>query len=153
MREEVWKTVRDFSDYEVSNMGRVRRRGSEKFLKPSKHHLGGYRVNLYRNGVQRGYFIHRLVAEHFLPDYNQNRSIAFKDGNFENYRVDNLVVGDQARPGHSRDLQIEIVETGERFSSAHKVAKHIGGQSTNVLRVMYGTLKKHKGYTFRYVKV
>lgn len=74
---EHWKTVKCFSDYEVSDFGRVRRiknaknNHTPKVLSPRNNgaRQDGYLyVALYREGERHNLAIHILVANAFLPN-------------------------------------------------------------------------------------
>jgi len=80
--------------YEVDSQGnvyscktnRARRKG---ILKP--HEKNGYlAVNLILNGKTKHYYIHRLVAEAFIPNPDSLREVNHKDTNKHNNCVDNL---------------------------------------------------------------
>ena len=74
MEEEIWKPIKDFEGYyEVSNIGRVRslnyrNTGKEKVLKNIECSNGYLMVNLTKNGKQKQFKVHRLVAEAFIPN-------------------------------------------------------------------------------------
>ena len=74
MEEEVWKPIKNYEGlYEVSNMGRVKNlnykgSGKEKILKNIKRREGYLMVILTKNGKRRGFLVHRLVAEAFIPN-------------------------------------------------------------------------------------
>ena len=74
MEEEIWKPIKDFEGYyEVSNIGRVRslnyrNTGKEKVLKNIECSNGYLIVNLTKNGKQKIFKVHRLVAEAFIPN-------------------------------------------------------------------------------------
>ena len=75
---EIWKEVKGFEDYEISNLGRVKslarivttvkgsRNYKEKFLKPSISGCGYLKVNLYKDTKAKTKKIHKLVAIAFL---------------------------------------------------------------------------------------
>lgn len=88
--DELWKPVAGYEDlYEVSNHGRVRRK-VWKILK-SKTEKGGYqRINLCKNGIQKPFLIHRLVAEAFVPNPNNHTIVNHIDERPQNNRADNL---------------------------------------------------------------
>lgn len=69
---EKWKTIKGFEAYEVSDLGRVRRvKGGQgaragKILRPrgSSYKM----VSLYKDDVAHAVYIHRLVAQTFIPN-------------------------------------------------------------------------------------
>ena len=94
--KEIWKAIKDYEGkYEVSNLGRVKslertsrlnRKIKERILAP-REHTGGYlRVQLSR----KDFYIHRLVAETFIPNPENKPMVNHKDGNKHNNCVDNL---------------------------------------------------------------
>lgn len=91
---EVWKRVvinNQVLDYEVSDLGRVKRRLYGKILKERKI-AGGYsNVCLGHKGVIYRISIHRLVALTFLgPPLKKNLVVHHKDENPANNNVTNL---------------------------------------------------------------
>lgn len=107
---EVWKVINhpsigDYSNYEISNFGRIKSRnfnntGKEKLLKGVK--TAGYlRVCLYHKpDKQKLFLVHRLVALMFLPNPNPkdkpciNHKIEGDEGksmNFVFFKQDGLV--------------------------------------------------------------
>ena len=45
--DEIWKQIKDYPKYEVSNLGNVRNINTKKLLKPRRTARGYYRVALY----------------------------------------------------------------------------------------------------------
>lgn len=99
-----FRDVKGFeNDYEVSNYGHVRskerilicKNGSKKFI-PSKilsqaDNGKGYKfINLWKNNKQHRYYIHRLVAETFIPNNDNLLEINHIDRNTSNNKVSNL---------------------------------------------------------------
>ena len=54
-RDEIWKTVNDYPDYEVSNMGRFRNKRNGSILNGSKNHNGYIHIGFTKDGVQYFY--------------------------------------------------------------------------------------------------
>lgn len=88
--KEIWKNIKDYEGlYQVSNLGNVKSLKTNKCLyySKSKNYL---RVGLNKNGIRRGYSIHRLVAQTFIPNPDNLPCINHKDCNGHNNKVDNL---------------------------------------------------------------
>lgn len=97
---EIWKTIENYPNYEVSNTGQVRswvnkaskRRKSPKLLKPSLCANGYLAVTLYADKSTRPkrFNIHRLVLQAFVANIDNLPQINHKDENRQNNHVDNL---------------------------------------------------------------
>ena len=72
--EEIYKDIKDLEGkYQVSNFGNImslnyRNTGRAELLKPREDKYGYYRVCLSKKGKKDWFFVHRLVAETFLPN-------------------------------------------------------------------------------------
>ena len=96
MKEE-WKTCEGFSDYEVSNLGNIRAKGStyvRLYTKTSK----GYYITLPSDeNKSKTTKPSRLIAKAFVPFPDELKSlrpgqivVAFKDNDIYNVKPDNL---------------------------------------------------------------
>lgn len=91
---EEWRDINGYEGmYQVSNYGRVRslarKTGNQygkntRILKQKKQKLGYMSVGLYKDGKQKYYLIHRLVAQAFIPNPNNYPQVNHKDENKEN---------------------------------------------------------------------
>lgn len=102
--QEVWKDIeRFFGWYQVSNLGNVRSVDrffvrddgkpytlKGKLLKQLTVKNGYKKVNLAYKGFHKRYFVHRLVAEAFIPNPDNLPEINHKDENPSNNCADNL---------------------------------------------------------------
>ncbi len=95
MLNEIWKPIKGYEGlYEVSNYGNVRscvqtvhRRIG--ILKP--HKKNGYlAITLYKNKNYKHFYIHRVVAEHFIPNSKHLKEVNHIDCDKENNYVENL---------------------------------------------------------------
>lgn len=87
---ENWKIIKKFPKYEVSTYGRVRNIKTQKYLYV-KHHTCGYlQVVIQSKGKKHYLYIHRLVAEAFLPNPQSLRYVNHKDEDKQNNHVENL---------------------------------------------------------------
>jgi len=102
MIEEIWKPVKGYEGlYEVSNLGRVKslerfancRYGGtckEKILKGGKDGAGYLLVGICQNKKRKTKKVHRLVAEAFLKNPENKKTVNHKDGVKANNFVENL---------------------------------------------------------------
>lgn len=92
--EEIWKDIDGYDGlYKVSNLGRIMsfHRGKTKLLSLTNKNEKGYlKLTLCKNGKQKTYKVHRLVANAFLPNENEYNELNHKDGNKLNNCVSNL---------------------------------------------------------------
>ena len=90
--EEIWKTIEDYENYMVSNLGRVYSKRSKRYLKSSLTSSGkGYQhISLCKDGKAKSFMIHRLVAEAFIPNPDNLPCVNHKDENKMNNCIDNL---------------------------------------------------------------
>lgn len=93
--KEIWKPIRGYRFYEVSNLGRIRcLKGKGRILKPSLQITRGgfkrFRVNLYENKIPKQYKVHRLVATAFILNLNHKPQVNHIDNNPLNNKVSNL---------------------------------------------------------------
>lgn len=93
--EELWKSVKEYPSYEVSNMGNIRNIHTNKCLKQMKDIYGYLRVNLVykdENGIKkrRKVQVHRIVAKAFIPNPNNLPQINHIDEVKTNNVIDNL---------------------------------------------------------------
>ena len=162
--EEIWKDVKDFPNYQVSNLGNVRNkktgRPMHQKLGRDGHYMSEFLTNKGRENTQR---VHRLVAEAFLGEH-PGLVVNHIDGNKLNNNVDNLEWCTAAennrhairmglnKPGAYQQKQIRIIETGEVFDSATECAKAINGNVQNVYAAV-NHINRHsaKGYHFEYI--
>ena len=88
---EQWKTINGYSDYEISNTGKVKSVRFKRLLKPSKSGNQYLYVNLVCNKQKKTTAIHKLVIEHFGPERpNLETVVDHKDSNIHNNHIDNL---------------------------------------------------------------
>lgn len=87
---EIWKTIFNYYNYEISSYGRIR--NINGYIRKIQTDKKGYSVISIRNylGIRKTLKIHRLVAIMFLDNPKNLPQINHKDGNKKNNKVDNL---------------------------------------------------------------
>ncbi len=95
LMQEIWKDVPNYEGlYQVSNLGRVRSNHNTRYHKPkilkSIPRSGYVSVILCKNKYHKNVFIHRLVAECFVPNPQNKPCVNHIDGNKANPCATNL---------------------------------------------------------------
>ena len=103
--DEIWKDIPDYEGlYQVSNLGRIKRLEhkrknnlintdstyKEHILKPAKQTSEYMYIVLCKNGKTKGFRVHRLVAQTFIPNPENKPQVNHIDTNKSNNNVNNL---------------------------------------------------------------
>lgn len=174
MMNEIWKDIKDYPNYMISNWGNVkslnyRNTGEEKILKQIKNSKGYLQVGLYKNGKVKHYKVHRLVAEHFIPNPNNLPQIDHINTDRTDNRVENLqwctskennnnplTIDKMKKNTHFVKLSKPIIQfskDGEfirKWNSAMDVQRELGIYQTNISKCCKGKYKTVGGYIWRY---
>lgn len=185
---EEWRDVVGYEGlYQVSNLGRVKslsrrivyKDGREynypsKVIKNQKVSTGYRSVMLYGVNGKKQYYVHRLVAETFIPNPNNLSDVNHKDGCKTNNILSNLewcsrsdnqkhayknglnwAHMDEAIKERSRPV-IQYTSSGEviaEYASTRKASKASGFNQGRISQYCRCENKKHstyKGYIWRY---
>ena len=180
--KEIWKPIEDYENYMVSNLGRVkslnyRRTGKEKILKPFK--ARGYLVVDLLDGTgkkgRKTNFIHRLVAQAFIPNPLNLPEVNHIDEDKLNNCVDNLEWCDRSYNVNYGNRNKNAFETLSKtntckqpkpilqysidgnfikeWSSACEVQRQLGYYQRNIRACCNGKSKKSHNFLWRYKKV
>ena len=165
---EHWKEIAGYEGiYEVSDQGRVRslKFGKEKILKPWKDRGGYLKVSLCKDCHKKYLFVHRLVADAFIQNPNNLKTVNHKDevktnnvaSNLEwMSQRDNLNYGTHnKRVAESLSKQVQMLDksTGEllaTFPSTHDAGRVTGINQGNISQCCRGKLKSTGGYIWKY---
>jgi len=79
-----------FENYEVFEDGRVFSHNKQAYLKPQNNGNGYFKVHLYKNGKMHQRYVHKLVAETFIPNPKNYKYIDHIDRDKSNNSVTNL---------------------------------------------------------------
>jgi len=135
MKEE-WRVIKDFPDYAVSNLGRVKRvndNGNNRFagsiIKARKNKRGYLYLTLYCGDKKKSLKVHRLVLEAFVGPCPTGAEGNHEDNNSVNNQSTNLTW-----KNHSENM-LNSFRSGSKESL--KGSKHGGAKLTeqNVLKI------------------
>jgi len=88
--KEIWKTMKEHNNYEVSNFGKIRNKKTKRILKTSISNKGYERFIVYIEKKPRMFYVHRVVANNFIDNKNKFEQINHKDENKLNNKTENL---------------------------------------------------------------
>ena len=120
-----WKTIKGFENYEISNTGLIRK--GEQILSPFNN-SGYLRIQLINGDKKEKILMHRLVANAFIPNDNEDLQINHKDLDKKNNNVDNLewVTGSENVnhaieniPNRLEELQSAMSKIGKKHGVAN----------------------------------
>lgn len=107
-------------DYEITRDGKVINKQTGHTLAPQPNGKGYLRVSIGKKLM----FIHRLVAEKYIPNPENKPQVNHKDGNKLNNCVDNLEwVTNQENRNHAVDNDLQV--TGEKCSWAKLTEENV----------------------------
>lgn len=137
---EIWRPVFGFEGfYEISNFGKVRscdrfvkgKTGKPSFCRSSPRAIqvnraGYHRCNLFKDGKAHLRYVHRLVAEAFIPPAPGKDQVNHKDGVKSNNHVSNLEWVDcQENCHHALKNELYQVARGEDSGAAKITAEDV----------------------------
>ena len=105
--------IKENNDYMVSDHGRIMslKKPQKKILSSSLLHNGYEAIYIYQKGIHAARYVHRLVAETFIPNPKKLPQVNHLDGNKLNNHVANLEWCD------AYDNVMHAIRTGLRPSS------------------------------------
>ena len=139
------------TDYLITEEGDVYSRKFGK-LKKMKQRTERYKaINLWNNGKEKAHYVHRLVAETYIPNPDNLPEVNHKDEDKTNNNVANLewsTHADNVQHSLARSYIVENVRTGERQTVCNLRAfcRQLGLNRSCLKDTLTGKRKQHKGY-------
>ena len=150
-------------------------------MKTRKDKDGYLRVSLWHGDKQLTRFVHRLLAETFIPNPQNLPLINHKDEDKTNNSLSNLEWcshwynitysrnkelalkkgvdfmvekrnSTTKRVGAGTSKPVKCIETGQIFKSGKEAAETMGLDASHISKVCRGKAKSHKGYHFEFVE-
>lgn len=178
---EEWKDVKGYEGlYQVSNLGRIKAmrkvdmRGcvrKEKLMKQVINSNGRPVIHLHKDGERRTLFVHRLVAEAFIPNTERKAEVNHINGIKDDNRVENLewvtrsenMLHAQRTGLHSMEKANEahkkkVCQISDRvvikiYDSVEEASKATGIERSNISLASNGKRGSAGGFEWRYYGV
>lgn len=171
-----FKTIAEFPNYLIGNNGEVYSKIRLREKRPTSNGSGkGYLyVDLYKNNERKRFFIHRLVAEYFIPNPQNKPFVNHKDGNPRNNDFSNLewctavenvehaskvikTMHQYEKANLKRKKAIKMIDRYEgyevaEFTSIREAERTMGIASSNIVACLKGRQRYTKDYVWCYVE-
>ena len=150
----------------MSNLGRVKSLRRNIILKSKIERNGYERVILSTNNIRKGYYIHRLVANAFIPNPDNLSQVNHKDENKANNCISNLEwctpkyntnygTGNKRRARSQSKKVIQFKPDGtfvKEWESIREIERNLGFDHSNISRCCRGKYACAYGYLWKYKK-
>ena len=134
-----------------------------KIYLAQRYDKNGYkRITLRKDGDMKTHFIHRLVAEAYVPNPENKETVNHMDECKENNhytnlswmtRAENISYGTRnERAAAAVRKPVRCVETGEVFESVKAAAAAVNRLPSNISAALKGRAMTSGGYHWEYVK-
>ena len=171
--EEIWKDIKDFEDYMISNKGLVFSKKRNRLLKFELTHKGYYRVELRKNNKPKHKYVHFLVAQAFIPNDDPERktqvnhisevktentvsNLEWCDAKYNNiYGIRNKKVSEKMTNGklskqiNRYDFDGNYIDT---WPSIREIGRFFGFKCPNISACCRGKYKQAYGFKWEYAE-
>jgi hypothetical protein len=164
MPSEIWRTLAQFPNYEVSNQGRVKVKRNGYIYIFRTNSAGYYRVSLLLpNGSAKSVLAHQLVATAFIPNPEGKGYVNHINGIRNDNKVENLEwvtraennakIINKGRPGRIRRVVQCTHDDGTEirvWASIKEASDCLGIARGNISSACAGRLASVGGYKWKY---
>lgn len=156
---EIWKTIKEFEDYQVSNLGNVKslKFGKERILIFGLNSKGYYNVTLCKNSRKNTLKVHQLVAIAFLNHVKKGMELVVNHKNFirTDNRVENLELVTARENANQKHLKSTSKYTGVCWSKQKNkwVANIVINKKLNYLGYFANEYDAHLAYEKELLKI
>ena len=168
MENEVWKIMKEHSNYEVSNLGKIKNKTTDRIRKTSINNKGYEQFIVYIDKKPKTFYVHRVVANNFLENFNNLPEVNHKDENKLNNCVDNLEWCDGCYNLHygtrieritskKKPFFIKIVQKDKNkniikiWENINEIVCNTNYHRSNIYKCCQGKLKTAYGYVWDYL--
>ena len=150
------KEIKGYENYKITEDGQVWSSNINRYLKPSKDKDGYYKVTLSKNSEQKQFFVHRLVAETYLENPDNKKTVDHIDGDIHNNHYTNLqwaTYSEQNENPHWKKKKTKLIvciETNEIYMGITEAHKKLGLNMGHLSECCNGKRNSCGDYHWRY---
>jgi HNH endonuclease/NUMOD4 motif len=164
---EYWSVIKEFPDYKVSNIGRVKNFKTGNFIADGstakciyKRKYRTVKLNKNKGKTFKIFRLNILVASYFVPNPNENPVVDHLDGEKENNNSSNLewvTYSENTRRWRERNHHKNEIEQYNRegilvrtWDAVKDITKELGYAEKSIRICCQGYRKTHKGFMWKY---
>ena len=146
---EIYKPIKDYDNYSISNLGNVKNNTNNKLLKIQKSSRYST-IGLNHNSKTNAFLIHRLVAQAYIPNPENKEQVNHIDGNKANNLLCNLEWMTQSENiQHSFDIGLRPISEAVR-ESGRIAARDFGAKNGAIIGHSIRICVRRYGEAVRY---
>lgn len=116
---EQWKLIEDWTNYEVSNLGNIRRIDTRVLKTLTLADMGYLTVRLHKNNYSKLFYVHRLVLVSFVGESPVDWVCNHRNGIKTDNRLENLEwVTEKQNMKHAKEMGLMNFARGEQIGKA-----------------------------------
>ena len=148
--------MRDVKGYEglygITSCGRVYSYKNKKFLTPFYNTKGYLKVDLFKNGKSKQFFVHRLVAEAYIPNPNNLPQVDHIDNDKNHNHINNLQwITNRNNCRKSKNKPILQFDLNGNFIREWECTADVGNEVRhNIRHCLKGRTNSAYGYIWKY---
>ena len=158
------RIIENYPNYTISDKGEIVNTNTNKELKPYIRKDGYVIISLSKGGKKYKCYLHRLVAETFIPNPDNLPQVNHKDEDKTNNCVSNLewitskdncnygTRNERQGLGHSKPIEQYDLEGNfiKEWDSATQVERDLGFNHSNISKCCLGRSKTAYNYKWEY---
>lgn len=165
-----WLDIEEYLGlYQVSDTGEVRNVKTNRVLKAKEDKDGYLQVGLIKDRKQKWFYVHRLVAEAFLPNPDNRPEVNHKNENKQDNQVENIEwiwhkdncnhgtrnhrIGEKQINGKKAKSVLQYSLDGtfiRKWSSMSEVTRQLGYKQGGISACCLGKTKQSYGFIWKY---
>ena len=159
-----WVEINGYPGYRINDQGQIWSNKLKRVLNPPLDKYGYQRIGLWCDCIVKRFRVHRLVAEHFIPNPEDKPCVNHIDGDKTNNDISNLewttvaennehsrtILGNNGTKGiHSKPVTLTKDDTDYVFSQTRDAQKFLKASWKSWCRLQNGLKSNINGFKLK----